>query len=56
MKTLTTDQQVELKGLVDYLGTFEVIPIDTLAQLRYWSIELKPKRVRRNPLDNQVEG
>lgn len=56
MKVLTTEQQVELQALMTELsGT--VNDINLQGQINYWTLELKPKRVRRKaPEENIVSG
>lgn len=51
MKTLSTEQQTELQALLEEVaGNFH--DHGTLgAGLRYWALELKPKRVRRKTED-----
>lgn len=53
MKTLTSDQQEELQELLMILDSSN-LPLDlgVKATITFWRGELKPKRVRRNPLDN----
>lgn len=49
MKVLTTEAQQDLQELLDALATAENLgtSIEQHANLAYWAIELKPKRVRR---------
>ena len=50
MKTLSTEQQVELQDLFNSLKSNN-LDIQVLAQLTYWANEMRPKRVRRNPVE-----
>ena len=56
MKTLSTEQQVELQKLIEevthlYQGLMTTpTDLELKAQLNYWAIELKPKRVRKKVL------
>ena len=62
MKTLSTEQQIELQKLIEetinlYQGLMtSPADLELKAQLNYWAIELKPKRVRRREkvLDTEV--
>lgn len=45
MKVLNNEQQTELRELLESLEGFGA---DVQAQINYWAIELKPKRVRKN--------
>lgn len=49
MKVLSTEQQTDLQKLIENLSdpTFQV-DVQDHAQLVYWSLELKPKRVRKS--------
>lgn len=51
MKTLSTEQQLELQQLFEGLGDLNVhgsvVTLETQAQINYWKNELKAKRVRR---------
>lgn len=49
MKTLQTFQQTELRELLEKISQQDV---ETQAQINYWVIELKPKRIRKIVLDN----
>lgn len=55
MKTLSTEQQIELQALLEE-ATFGDFPAETRAKLRYWVIELKPKRVRKNIMRPATEN
>lgn len=61
MKTLSTEQQIELGMLIAKVANFQSFDNETNHQLNYWAIELKPKRVRKkteqstNVVDNPVE-
>lgn len=46
MKVLTTDQQNELRTLIEEVSNI-LSDSGVKAQLSYWAIELKPKRVRK---------
>lgn len=53
MKNLTTEQQEELQQLFLILDESNLpLTLQTKAQIGYWRIELKPKRVRRNPVES----
>jgi hypothetical protein len=55
MKVLSTEQQTELQQLIDKLtdSTYQMDNEDHAA-LTYWSIELKPKRVRKKAIDTEI--
>lgn len=63
MKTLSTESQIELQELLTKILQDVSLDSETSAQLNYWAIELKPKRVRKknilesttNVVDNPVE-
>ena len=55
MKTLSTEQQVELQALLDKVAAFQSFDNETNAQINFWSIELKPKRVRKKT-DKELAG
>lgn len=59
MKTLSTEQQVELQELIQSMHDHfpDAYPSIVKADLAYWAIELKPKRVRRREkvLDTETE-
>lgn len=46
MKTLTTEQQLELQDLVEQAAA-AIQDLELKNSLNYYAIELKPKRVRR---------
>ena len=54
MKTLSTEQQVELQKLLENLtdSTFE----PNYEELAYWATELKPKRVRKKLSPKEEAG
>lgn len=50
MKVLSTEQQVELLELLTKLNTAfssSLLDHETMNQIEYWVIELKPKRIRK---------
>jgi len=50
MKTLKTEQQEELKQLLEQL--VDVVSDPELKNvINYWAVELKPKRIRKKALD-----
>lgn len=51
MKTLTTEQQSELQSLLESLNGLN---IDVQQEVNYWVNELKPKRIRKKTLNNEV--
>lgn len=55
MKVLQTEQQIDLRELLETLNGYEgaeFYNIDVKNNLHYWIQELKPKRVRRNPKES----
>jgi len=52
MKLLSTEQQNDLRELLEKVGSNN---IETEAELQFWRIELKPKRIRKkqNILDTE---
>lgn len=59
MKLLTTEMQAELQAILSELAVSADVSVTMQANLKYWSIELKPKRVRKKKaeiiLDTHVE-
>lgn len=52
MKTLSTEQQVELQKLMnDLLSNDSNLDHTQKAVVAYWELELKPKRVRKKVVD-----
>lgn len=51
MKALSTEQQEELQELITVLSDLDLpqLTLDQKGSLEYWSVELKAKRLRRNP-------
>lgn len=47
MKVLTSEAQAELQQLLTQLTGSQSLDHEVNAQVNYWAIELKPKRIRK---------
>jgi hypothetical protein len=47
VKVLSTEQQGDLQQLIEQISNFDGLDHSIKAELVYWSIELKPKRVKK---------
>lgn len=56
MKVLSTEQQVELQEFLEELRFTNGLSSVQGATLNYWSIELKPKRVRKKNEEKILTG
>lgn len=54
MKVLSTEQQEDLQTLINSIPRHN-LDFGTANQLDYWSIELKPKRIRKKVLTQAVD-
>jgi len=53
MKLLSTEQQNDLRELLEKVGSNN---IETEAELQFWRIELKPKRIRKKKEESVETG
>ena len=51
MKLLDTQQQTELRELLEKILDHNSLDLETFNQTNYWVLELKPKRVRKKTLE-----
>ncbi len=56
MKNLSTEQQADLQKLITDIGEMfpDTLGPEILAQVNYWAIELKPKRIRKKKVDDHL--
>jgi hypothetical protein len=51
VKLLDTQQQTELRELLEKILDHNSLDLETFNQTNYWVLELKPKRVRKKTLE-----
>lgn len=56
MKLIKTEDQTSLQEILAKLVDHPGLSIAEKAELKYWAIEMKPKRVRKTHEEYRVEG